>query len=281
MRIIRRPAEMQAVSRKYRNKAKSIGFVPTMGALHEGHLSLIRHARKENDITVVSIFVNPAQFGPKEDFKRYPRPINKDIFLCKKEGVDIIFHPDVKMMYPGDFKTYVTVEGLSGVLCGKSRPGHFRGMATVVIKLFNIVSPDAAYFGQKDAQQTVIIKKMACDLNIPIKIKVIPTLRQKDGLALSSRNLYLSKGERADAFVLYDSLNSAKELIDSGIRDTDKIIKNMRRLICEKNTAKIDYLSIVDLDTLEPVKKITGNTLIALAVWIGKTRLIDNIIVRT
>lgn len=272
--------QMFEFSQKIKCKGKSLGFVPTMGALHEGHLSLIRQARKENNVVVVSVFVNPVQFGPKEDFKKYPRNLLQDTALCRKEGVDIIFYPDASKMYPADFRTYVEVQEFSEVLCGKSRPGHFKGVATVVTKLFNIVSPTIAYFGQKDAQQAIIIKKMVEDLNIPAKIKVMPTVRERDGLALSSRNVYLSAEERKDALVLYQSLNLARGLIKRGIKDANKIIRSVRQLIQSKKTAKIDYVSIVDSHTLKPVKKIIDNCLIALAVWIGKTRLIDNIIVK-
>lgn len=267
---------MTEVSKKAKFKGKNIGLVPTMGALHAGHLSLIRQARKENDFTVVSIFVNPTQFGPKEDFKKYPRKLKLDARLCKKEGVDIIFYPDARPMYPQNYKTYVTVKDFSDVLCGKSRPGHFKGVATVVTKLFNIVQPDVAYFGQKDIQQAIIMKKMVCDLNMPVEIKVMPTVRDKEGLALSSRNTYLNKQEKKDALVLFQALNLAKYLIKHGATDTDRIISRTRHLIEKKKTAKIDYISIVNSDNLKPVKKISKNCLIALAAWIGKTRLVDN-----
>ncbi len=279
MIVISSPIKMFKICKKMRLERKKIGFVPTMGALHEGHISLIKEARRENDIVVVSIFVNPIQFGPKEDLKRYPCPINKDSLLCKKEGVDFIFHPDGNLMYPEGFRTRVVVEGISDILCGKYRPGHFKGVATVVLKLFNIVNPDVAYFGQKDAQQAAIIKRMALDLNIRVKIKTMPIVREKTGLALSSRNIYLNGQEKADALVLFQSLNLAKSLINKGIRDADKIINIMRQLIQKKDTAQIDYIAIVDIDSLEHIKKITGNCLIVLAVWIGKTRLIDNILI--
>lgn len=270
---------MQRTSNKYKLQGKSIGFVPTMGALHEGHLSLIRKARKENDLVVVSIFVNPTQFGPREDFKKYPRDLKRDTDLCKKEGVDIIFYPDTAEIYPANYKTYCLVTDLSDVLCGLSRPGHFKGVATVVTKLFNLVQPDIAYFGQKDAQQAIIIKRLVRDLNMSLEIKVMPTVREKVGLALSSRNIYLNEQERKDAIVLSESLALAKGLIKKRLKDADKIIKRMRQFIQKKNTAKIDYISIVDLDNLKPVKKISNKCLIALAVWIGKTRLIDNIVI--
>ncbi len=280
MKIIKSPAKMCSVVKENRIKGKTVGFVPTMGALHEGHGSLIKEARSENDIVVLSIFVNPIQFGPKEDFKRYPRPINKDKLFCRKEGVDFIFYPAAGLLYPEDFSTYVIVEKLSDALCGKSRPGHFKGVSTIVTKLFNIVNPDAAYFGQKDAVQAAVIKRMARDLNIPVKIKVLPIVREKSGLALSSRNIYLNKREKIDALVCFQSLNLAKSLINKGVRDTDKIINIMRRFIQIKDTAKIDYIDIVDMNSLIHINKITGNCLIALAVWIGKTRLIDNMIIK-
>jgi len=279
MRLIYSIKKMYEFSKTAHLKGKTIGFVPTMGYLHEGHLSLIRKARKENDLVVVSIFVNPIQFGPKEDFKRYPRDLKRDMKMAEEVGADLIFYPDAKDMYPDGFKTYVNVEELSDKLCGKFRPGHFKGVATVVAKLFNIVSPDIAYFGQKDAQQAIIIKRMVKDLNIPIKIKVLPIVREKDGLAMSSRNTYLNGKEREDALVLYQALNLAKDLIKRGITDTDKIIKRMRQLIKKKKNTKIDYIEIVEMDNLNPLKVISDNCLIALAVWIGKTRLIDNMII--
>ena len=279
MKIIKSIKKIKVILGKEKLKRKTIGLVPTMGALHKGHLSLIRRARLENGLVVVSIFVNPAQFGPGEDFRKYPRNLKKDARLCRKEGVDIIFYPDVKEMYPANFRTYVEVQGLSDCLYGESRAGHFKGVATVITKLFNIVSPDIAYFGQKDAQQAIIIKKMAEDLNMRVKIKVMPTVREKDGLAISSRNSYLNEKEKKDAVVLSRSLNLAEDLIKRGIKDANKIIRSMRQLIQSKKTAQIDYISIVDSVSLKPIKKITDNCLIALAVWIGKTRLIDNMII--
>jgi len=270
---------MSESSKRIKLKRETIGFVPTMGALHKGHLSLIHQARKENDIVVVSIFVNPTQFGPSEDFKRYPRNLSSDSQLCRKEGVDIVFLPQAKDMYPTDYKTWVNVADLTNVLCGKYRPGHFRGVATVVTKLFNIVSPDIAYFGQKDAQQAIIIKKLASDLNMPINIKVMPTVRERDGLAMSSRNIYLKQTERKDAIILYQALNLAKDLIKQGNRNSSMIISKMRQLITQKKSAKIQYISITDLKNLKPIDRIKDKTLIALAVYIGKTRLIDNITV--
>jgi pantoate--beta-alanine ligase len=277
MRIIRAPEKISRVLKKIKLEKKSVGFVPTMGALHAGHLSLILQARKENDFVVVSIFVNPAQFGPREDYRQYPRPIKKDIAFLRRAGVDFIFNPQAKDMYPEGSATYVSVEGLSRLLCGRIRPGHFRGVATVVAKLFNIIGPDTAYFGQKDAQQAIIIKRMAGDLNMPVKIKVMPIVRERDGLALSSRNVYLDKQERKDALVLSQALNLAKNLIKGGAEDSDKIVREMKKLIRRKKIARIDYAAVVDLKSLKPLKKISDHCLIALAVWIGKTRLIDNI----
>jgi len=280
MKIIRSIRSLRQEVAKIKLEKKSLGFVPTMGAMHEGHISLIRQARKENDSVVVSIFVNPAQFAPREDFKKYPRNLKRDAALCRRAEVDILFCPDAKEMYPAGYKTYITVEGLSDVLCGKFRPGHFKGVATIVAKLFNIVQPDIAYFGQKDGQQAVIIKQLARDLNIPVEIKIMPTVREKDGLAMSSRNFYLNEQERRRAPVLFHSLKLARLLIRQGQRDTAQIIRRMRGLIQKKKNARIDYVAIVDREALKPLKKISGRCLIALAVWIGKTRLIDNVVCR-
>ncbi|MFA5725172.1 MAG: pantoate--beta-alanine ligase [Candidatus Omnitrophota bacterium] len=280
MKTIKPPLVLYNALKKSRLSGSSIGFVPTMGALHAGHISLIRQARQENAIIVVSIFVNPEQFGPKEDLKKYPRPLNKDLALCRKERVDFVFLPSIKDIYSEDFSTYVSVEKLSGVLCGIARPGHFRGVATIVTKLLNIIQPNVIYLGQKDAQQAIIIKKMARDLNIPVKVKIMPTVRQSDGLALSSRNAYLDKKERLDALVLSKALSLAKLLVNSGAKSPLRIISRMKQLISRKKNARIDYIAIVDAASLKPVRKISGECLIALAVRIGRTRLIDNIIVR-
>jgi pantoate--beta-alanine ligase len=268
---------MQKIAGALKCKGRTIGFVPTMGALHEGHLSLIRQARKENQKIVVSIFVNPIQFSPKEDLKTYPRPFKKDLLLLRKEKVDFVFCPSVREMYPEDFRTSVEVKELGEVLCGVSRPGHFRGVATVVAKLFNIVQPDTAYFGQKDAQQTVVIRRMAVDLSMPLKIKVMPTVREAGGLALSSRNVYLSPQGRRDSLVLSKALGLAKELIRHGQRNALCISNRMKALIRTRKSAKIDYIAIVDSRTLKPVKIIGNNCLIAVAVRFGNTRLIDNL----
>ncbi|MFZ2357247.1 MAG: pantoate--beta-alanine ligase [Candidatus Omnitrophota bacterium] len=279
MKIIRSLREMVDFSKSYRLKQKTIGFVPTMGALHDGHLRLIKQARKDNQVVIVSIFVNPAQFGPREDFKKYPGNLTKDALFCKKEGVDAIFCPDAGKMYPKNYKTFVTVQGLSDILCGKSRPGHFKGVATVVLKLFNIVQPDYAYFGQKDAQQAAVIKTLVRDLNIPVKIKVVPTVRANDTVALSSRNQYLNAQERIEAQVIPRALNIARVLIQNHIKDPNKVISAMRKIILKAEGAKIDYISIVDKQNFKRLKKISNGCVIVLAVWINKTRLIDNMIV--
>lgn len=271
---------MQNWSKKMRQKNRTIGFVPTMGYLHEGHLSLMRKARKENDYLVISIFVNPIQFGPEEDFKEYPRDFLRDKKLAADCGVDVIFYPKGKDMYLKEHKTYVNVEGLSGVLCGASRPGHFRGVTTVVLKLFNIVQPDTAYFGQKDAQQAIIIKRMVKDLNIPVKIKVQPIIREKDGLALSSRNIYLNEQQRADAAIIYKSLQTALKMIKSGCKDPWKIVTEIEKMIGSKPDARLDYIKVVEVESLKEVKEIKGHLLIAIAVFFGKTRLIDNVTIK-
>jgi pantoate--beta-alanine ligase len=279
MKIIETVKEMQKFSGELRLKKKRIGFVPTMGYLHSGHLSLVKIARENSDFVIMSIFVNPTQFGPDEDFEKYPRDLKRDEELAKNAGTDLIFYPLVKEMYPENYLTYVEVENLGKKLCGISRPIHFRGVTTVVSKLFNIVKPHIAVFGQKDAQQTLIIKKMVRDLNFDIKIIVAPIVRESDGLAMSSRNVYLSPSERKEALCLYESLQLAKNRIDSGEKKSEKIISEMRKIIKQKPSAKIDYVSMVDTETLEDKNEIKGETLIAVAVWIGKTRLIDNIII--
>ncbi len=280
MEVYRSAKTLTAKIEGAKRKRRSIGFVPTMGYLHEGHLSLIRRARKDADCVVVSIFVNPIQFGPKEDLKKYPRDLKRDLELCKKEKVDIVFIPQTSAMYRNGFSTYVNVENLTNGLCGSSRPGHFKGVTTVVTKLFNIVRPDVAYFGQKDAQQAIVIKKMVDDLGIPVKIRIMPIVREKDGLAMSSRNSYLSAKERRQALSLYRSLKLAKDLRKKGERNPKKIEDRMRKVIAAEKNPKIDYISIVGLKNLNNIDKISGETLVALAVKIGKTRLIDNIILR-
>lgn len=278
MKILKTVKETQNFIKKTR-KDKTIGFVPTMGYFHEGHLSLIRQARRDNDTVVVSIFVNPAQFGPKEDFKRYPRSFKRDEKLAKKSGADAIFYPSVKEIYPDGYKTYVEVSDITERLCGRRRPGHFKGVATIVTKLFNIVRPDTAYFGQKDAQQAIVIKKMVRDLDMDLKIKVMPIVREPGGLAMSSRNKYLSGNQRQDAAVLYDSLKLAKSLIRNGTNETGSIKSEMKSMIRRKRDARIEYISISDPDNLRELKLVKNRALIALAVRMGKTRLIDNVIV--
>jgi len=270
---------MAMLSKILKKESKTIGFIPTMGYLHDGHLSLIKTAKQHTDVAVVSIFVNPIQFSPKEDLDKYPRDFKRDEEMARLAGSDVLFYPLAGDMYPEGYATYVDVDRVSSALCGASRPGHFKGVATVVAKLFGIVKPDIAYFGQKDAQQAIVIKKMVEDLNMDIDIKVLPTVREKDGLAMSSRNMYLSELERKDALCLYQALVKAEAAVRSGERDVSKMIKMMEDLVKEKPTAKIDYIQAVDAKTLNPVDTVSGNTLIALAVFIGDTRLIDNAIV--
>jgi pantoate--beta-alanine ligase len=278
--IIRTPQIMQDTSEGHTLRSRKIGFVPTMGALHEGHLSLVRRARQESDITVVSIFVNPIQFDPSEDFHKYPRNLEADTEKLRKEEVDIIFVPDISHLYPQGFSTYVEVEKVSDRLCGASRPGHFRGVATVVMKLFHIVRPAKAYFGQKDYQQTIVIKKMAKDLDMVTDIVVCPTVRERDGLAISSRNAYLKGDERKAATVIYRCLNEAADLMKSGIINISHIKGIMQEMLLhEPLVSKIDYAGIYDPETLDEPPGITGTALLAVAVRIGDTRLIDNMLV--
>jgi pantoate--beta-alanine ligase len=281
MKTIKDIKKMQAICSRLKTESKTIGFIPTMGYLHEGHLSLLSRAVKDCDVSVLSIYVNPAQFGPKEDFKKYPRDIEHDLKLCRKNKADYVFIPENEQVYPQGYSTYVQVDGLTDVLCGRSRPGHFKGVTTVVNKLFNIVMPDIAYFGQKDAQQALVIKKMVDDLHIPLKIKVLPIVREPDGLAMSSRNAYLNQAQRRDAGLLFKSLENAKMQILKGQTDAQKIISQIKGLLCQSEFVKIDYISIVDAKTLEQVKKINKRSkiLIALAVYLGKVRLIDNMLV--
>ncbi|MBI5043628.1 MAG: pantoate--beta-alanine ligase [Nitrospirae bacterium] len=264
---------LSSTIKEIKAQKKTIGFIPTMGFLHEGHLSLMRFAKKVTDVVVVSIFVNPTQFGPKEDFNAYPRDMEGDKRKCLEAGVDILFIPPASEIYPENYITYVNVEKITDVMCGASRPGHFRGVATIVAKLFNIVKPDKAFFGQKDYQQTVIIKRMAADLNMDIDIEVLPTVRESDGPAMSSRNFYLNEEERKAAACLYRSLTKAEEMIKSGERGSAKIIGSMQKIIEAEKLAKIDYITIADAETLEEAKTIDRKVVIALAVWIGKTRL--------
>ncbi len=284
VQVIKTVREMLETSRRYRKDGKSIGFVPTMGALHEGHLSLIRRCASENDITVVSIFVNPTQFGPNEDYNRYPRDPEGDIKKAESSGANIIFMPTVEEMYPEGYSTFVEVTGdLVRGLCAPFRPGHFRGVTTVVTKLFNIVEPDRAYFGKKDYQQWRIIQRMVKDLNMPIEIIGCPTVREPDGLAMSSRNQYLKPEERDSALSLYRSLLLAKEKIKGGEHNVQKIIKDMKEFIeSHPHVKKVDYIEIVEAETLRPVSELKEgqNVLIALAVHVGSARLIDNMEVK-
>jgi pantoate--beta-alanine ligase len=255
----------------------TVGFVPTMGYLHEGHLALVKQARVENSNIIVSIYVNPSQFGPREDFGAYPRELNRDLELLRGEGVDIVFVPSDDEMYPPEFSSWVDVEKVTERLEGASRPGHFRGVATVVAKLFNIVQPSRAYFGQKDAQQVVVIKRIVADLNMGIEVVVVPTVRESDGLAMSSRNIYLSPGERQAATILFRALTLAHQLSQGGEKDADKLRKQMTSLIQKEPLAQVDYVSIADAETLEELNLIDRPALASLAVRIGKTRLIDSI----
>ncbi len=280
MKIVRSVTRMSAIAGRLLRRGYSTGFVPTMGALHAGHLSLIRKARRENDRVVVSIFVNPTQFGAHEDFSRYPRDLVQDTRLCREAGVDFIFSPSARQMYPAGYETCVSVPHLDRRLCGAFRPGHFQGVATVVAKLFHIVRPSIAYFGQKDAQQALIIRKMAADLNFPVKIKVMPIVREKDGLALSSRNRYLNARERKGAVALSRGIAKAKALVSAGVRDAGTIVRRVRAVVAAVEPSKIDYIALVSIGDLAPIRKIKDKALLALAVWIGRTRLIDNAILK-
>ena len=262
----------------FRKNSLTVGFVPTMGALHEGHLSLARQAKKENDKVVVSIFVNPLQFGRNEDFSQYPKTLALDCELLSNVGADMVFQPEAPEMYPRGFCTTVAVERIEERLCGKARPGHFRGVAVVVLKLLHLIMPDIAYFGQKDFQQTVIIKRMVSDLNVDVAIKVLPIVRNAGGLALSSRNAYLSETEKVDALCLYQSLTKAQSMVNAGVFDAKKIIPEMENVILAGKGASIDYISIVHPETLEDALEARSGNVVAVAVRIGRTRLIDNII---
>ena len=277
MKLVKTIKEIRKIVSEWKKEGLTIGFVPTMGYLHEGHQSLIKNAAK-NDKVIVSIFVNPIQFGPGEDFESYPRDIDRDVEKCSEAGADLIFAPSPEEMYLDDFSTFVDMTGPTDDLCGKARPGHFKGVCTVVNKLFNIVTPDKAYFGEKDAQQLAVIKRMVRDLNINIKIIGCPIIREKDGLAKSSRNTYLSVEERKAALVINKALTCGKNIIQNGEKNPDKIVSAITSIINEEPLAKIDYVKIVDADTISTVSEINGNILVAAAVYIGKTRLIDNFI---
>lgn len=279
MRVVKSINQLRKILDGIRCQGKKIGLVPTMGYFHEGHLALMRQSRQECDFTVVSIYVNPKQFGPKEDLKGYPRDIKRDRMMIEKENVDILFIPSDNDVYPNRYLTYIDVEKISNTLCGKYRPGHFRGVATVVAKFLNIIQPDAVYLGQKDAQQVVVISRMVMDLNFPVKIRVVPTVRENDGLAKSSRNVYLTANERAQAPVIYKALKEAQKHIHAGERNARKVCRILHESINKSSDGKIQYAACVDADTLEPLATLKGKILIALSVFFGKTRLIDNVII--
>lgn len=276
MKVIKKIDELRDVLKDFKKEGKSIGLVPTMGFLHKGHASLIKKAVSENDIVVVSDFVNPIQFGPNEDLEAYPRDINADSKLCEDLGADFIFNPEPSEMYH-DKKAFVDIEGLSDNLCGARRAGHFRGVCTVCTKLFNIVGPNRAYFGQKDAQQLSIIKKLVFDLNIPVEIVACPIVREEDGLAMSSRNTYLSNDERKAALCLSKAIFEGEKMANNGA-SVGEVLEKMEEIISSEKLAKIDYISAVDLETIKDVDNFNKDTLVAIAVYIGKTRLIDNFI---
>lgn len=279
MDIIRDIPPLKEKIKNTKETGKTIGFVPTMGYLHQGHLSLIKAARKECDFVVVSIYVNPIQFGAGEDFEEYPRDLTRDAQLSQEVGVDLIFAPSDRAMYPGGYATFVDVERLTEGLCGKNRPGHFKGVTTVVTKLFNLVEPHKSYFGQKDAQQALVLKKMVEDLNMNVELKIMPTLREPDGLAMSSRNSYLSPEEREAGQALFKSLSRAEKMIVQGIRESKEIIFHMMEILQKEDLLDVEYIEIVDTKNLEKIEKLQGEVLIALAARAGKTRLIDNIMV--
>jgi pantoate--beta-alanine ligase len=279
MQIISSISEMQSLTETLRGEGKRIGFVPTMGFLHEGHLSLMRKARQENDVVVASIFVNPAQFGPKEDLARYPRDAEGDRRKCGSAGVDIIFTPSTEEMYPEKPVVFVAVEGISDILEGASRPGHFRGVATVVAKLFNIVQPHRAYFGQKDYQQCAVIKRMVKGLDLGVEVAVLPTMREPDGLAMSSRNSYLDPEERKKAACLYRALNAAGDLIKAGVHEPEKVKQKARAVVASEKGVEVDYVEVVDPETLAVLDPVRMPAAVLIAARIGSTRLIDNLLV--
>jgi pantoate--beta-alanine ligase len=279
MKTITSLSDMRSLAASLRREGKTIGFVPTMGFLHEGHLSLIRRAREECDIVVVSIFVNPTQFGPNEDFERYPRDAEGDRKKCGSAGVDIIFMPEAKEMYPEKPTVFITVEGLSNILEGAIRPGHFRGVATVVAKLFNTVKPHKAFFGQKDFQQCVVIKRMVKGLNMDVEVVVLPIVRETEGLAMSSRNSYLNADERRAATVLYRALTAARDLFIAGAKEPEKLKQKMRAVLLTEHGVGIDYVEVSDPETLAPLDTAGGNMVLLVAARVGKTRLIDNLLI--
>ena len=278
VQIVKTISEVRDIVKAWKRAGHQVGLVPTMGYLHEGHQSLMTAAKSENEKVVVSVFVNPMQFGPTEDLASYPKDLDKDRQLCQQAGADLIFHPDAAEMYSADFCSFVDMTGLTEELCGRSRPIHFRGVCTVVSKLFNIVQPDKAYFGQKDAQQLAVIRRMVRDLNIDVEIIGCPIIREHDGLAKSSRNSYLNQEQRQAALCLYRAIKLSQHLMQDGERDCQRISAQMTALIEQEPLAKIDYISIVDADTLSPVERINRPVLCAIAVYIGKTRLIDNVV---
>jgi len=280
MNIIRDIQEMKEFSLELRFRRETIGFVPTMGYLHRGHLELVRRALAENNATVVSIFVNPAQFGPSEDFDTYPRDEDRDLQLLKELGVDCVFIPSERVIYPEGYSTYVHVERLTDYLCGAKRPGHFKGVATVVTKLFNIVSPDRAYFGQKDAQQFRVLRRMVIDLNMNVEMVEIPTVREEDGLAMSSRNRYMSNSERREALLIREALDKGLEMIREGTHSVSGIRDELGRILRKGKHVFVDYIEIVDEKNLSPVERLDNDVILAIAVFVGKTRLIDNEIIR-
>jgi pantoate--beta-alanine ligase len=279
MKVAKTIESVRRLVKAARKAGRKIGFVPTMGALHKGHISLIEAAKKNCDFVVVSIFVNPTQFGPNEDFKKYPRPIKADLKMCRKAGINVVFAPTPDEMYPAQNLTWIDVEKISEPLCGKFRPGHFRGVATICAKLFNIVTPDIAYFGRKDAQQAIVIKRMVVDLNMPLKIVVCPTVREKNGLAMSSRNQYLTTQQKEDAALIYKSLQKCRRMIKQRETNAKKIIAEMRKILKKIPFVEIQYISIVDAKTLQNINRVEGKVLAAVAVKIGSTRLIDNILI--
>ncbi len=281
MKVAKTIAEIRAWVKQAHAEGKTVGFVPTMGALHIGHVALMEAAGRSCDAVVVSIFVNPTQFGPGEDFERYPRPLEKDLELCEKHGVGAVFAPSVAEMYPRENLTWVDVAKLTEGLCGRFRPGHFRGVATVCAKLFNIVGCDKAFFGQKDVQQAAVIRRMAADLNMPLEIAVCPTVREPDGLAVSSRNQYLRPQERKDAAVLYRSLQKGAELMRAGATDVARITEEMTRVLREVPALRVEYVCLVDAESLQELTQVRGRVLTAVAARLGSTRLIDNIVVDT
>ncbi|MEW6387566.1 MAG: pantoate--beta-alanine ligase [Thermodesulfobacteriota bacterium] len=280
MEIITELTEMQAQAQGWRAQGFKIVLVPTMGYFHPGHLSLMEYGRRVGDRLVVSLFVNPTQFGPAEDYGRYPRDLDRDAALAREVGVDVLYTPTVEQMYPPGYQTYVSVDQVSQGLCGASRPGHFRGVATVVLKLFNQVQPHRAIFGEKDYQQLVVIRRMAADLNLPIQIEGRPIVREADGLAMSSRNTYLNPEERAAALCLYLGLKEAQARVAAGERSREKILAAVKKIITDTPFTRLDYLALVDPETLEEVDTLKGAARLALAVWLGKTRLIDNILLQ-